>query len=79
MRENQLPVSAARWQHGFQICFATFNQQKITKLLKKQQPLKLEKKNKQRLGILRILEKFRFKLNLETIEFYLIKLGSDFY
>jgi hypothetical protein len=35
MRENQLPVSAARWQRGFQICFATFNQQKITKLLKK--------------------------------------------
>ncbi len=21
---NQLPVSAARWQHGSQICFATF-------------------------------------------------------
>ncbi len=24
MRRNQLPVSAARWQHGFQISFATF-------------------------------------------------------
>ena len=24
MRENQLPVSEARWQHGSQICFATF-------------------------------------------------------
>ncbi len=24
MRGNQLSVSAARWQHGSQICFATF-------------------------------------------------------
>jgi hypothetical protein len=24
MRGNQLPVSAARWQHDLQICFATF-------------------------------------------------------
>ena len=24
MRGNQLPVSAARWQHGYQICFANF-------------------------------------------------------
>ncbi len=23
-RGNQLPVSAARWQHGSQICFTTF-------------------------------------------------------
>ncbi len=26
MRENQLPVSATRWQHGSKICFATFIQ-----------------------------------------------------
>ncbi len=24
MRINQLPVYATRWQHGSQICFATF-------------------------------------------------------
>jgi hypothetical protein len=24
MRGNQVHVSAARWQHGLQICFATF-------------------------------------------------------
>ncbi len=24
MRRNQLPVSAARWQYGSRICFATF-------------------------------------------------------
>jgi hypothetical protein len=24
MRGNQLPVSASMWQHGFQICLATF-------------------------------------------------------
>jgi len=45
MRGNQLPVSDARWQHGSQICFSTFVESKITKLLKKpKQPLKLEKK-----------------------------------
>ncbi len=45
MSGNQLPDSAARWQHGSQICFATFILCKITKLLKTQQPsLKLEKK-----------------------------------
>jgi hypothetical protein len=40
MRGNELPVSAARWQ----IYFATSIHIKITKLLKTQQPLKLEKK-----------------------------------
>jgi hypothetical protein len=39
--DHQLPVSAPRWQHWYQICFATFN---ITKLLMTQQPLMLEKK-----------------------------------
>jgi hypothetical protein len=43
MRGNQLPVSAARWQHGSQARFATFIQQKITKMLKTQQSLKIEK------------------------------------
>jgi hypothetical protein len=43
-RGNQLPVSAARWQHGTQIRFATFTDRKIAKLLKTRQPLKLEKK-----------------------------------
>jgi hypothetical protein len=43
MRGNQLPVSAARGQHGSHKCFATFILQKNTKLLKTQQPLKLEK------------------------------------
>jgi len=44
MSENQLTVSAARWQHWSQICFATFIQWKITKLLRTQQLLKPEKK-----------------------------------
>ncbi len=43
-KDNQLPNSAARWQDGSQICFATFIFQKITKLLTTQQLLKLEKK-----------------------------------
>ncbi len=43
LREYQLPVSATRWQHCSQICFATFIECKITKLLITQQPLKLEK------------------------------------
>jgi hypothetical protein len=34
--------AAARWQHVSQICFATFIWSKIAKLLKTQQPLKLE-------------------------------------
>jgi hypothetical protein len=42
MRGNQLLVSAARWEHGSQILFATLMQLKITKLLKTQQPLKIE-------------------------------------
>jgi hypothetical protein len=42
--EIQLPVSATRWLHDSQICFATFIQRNITKLLKTQQPLMLEKK-----------------------------------
>ncbi len=57
MRGNQLPVSPTRWQHGSQICFATFNELKVTKLLKTQQPGKLEK-NKHRFGVYRILENF---------------------
>ncbi len=45
IRMNQLPVSATRWQHRSQICFVTFIQWKITKLLITQQPLKLKKKS----------------------------------
>jgi hypothetical protein len=44
MRGNHLSVSATWWQHGSQIFFETFNSQKITKLLKTKQALKLEKK-----------------------------------
>jgi len=33
IRINQLPVSATRWQHGSQICFATFIQWKSTKFI----------------------------------------------
>jgi hypothetical protein len=36
IRRNQLPVSGAKWQHGSQICFATFILPKIAKLLKTQ-------------------------------------------
>jgi hypothetical protein len=55
MRGNQLPVFAARWQHGSQICFSNFILQNITKLLKTQQQLKLEKK---------------VSTDLESLEFY---------
>ncbi len=34
MRGNQLPTSAIRWQHGSQICFATFIYRKIKKIVK---------------------------------------------
>ncbi len=44
---HQLQVSANSWQHQSQICFATFIQCKITKLVITQQPLKLEKKKAQ--------------------------------
>ncbi len=80
MRGNQQPVFAARWQQGSQTCFATFIWWKITRLLKTQQPLKLDKKNKHRFGISRILGIFvacltKFKNN----KFDLIKLPTDFY
>jgi hypothetical protein len=58
MSGYELPVSAASWQQWSRICFETFILCKIAKLLKTQQPLKLEKKNKRIFGILRILEKF---------------------
>jgi hypothetical protein len=40
---NQLPVSAARWQFGSQVCIVPVIFQKISKLFITQQPLKLEK------------------------------------
>jgi hypothetical protein len=43
-RGNQLPVSAARWQRGSQIGFATFILRKFAELLITQLPLKLQKK-----------------------------------
>jgi undecaprenyl pyrophosphate phosphatase UppP len=46
IRIDKQPVTAASWQHGSQICFATFNLQKFSKLLITQLPLKLEKKIK---------------------------------
>ncbi len=58
MREYHLPVSVGRWQHGSQMCFATYIKQKITKLLETQQPLKLEKKISTDLESLEILEIF---------------------
>jgi hypothetical protein len=48
---NQLPVSTNMCLYVCQICFATFDRQKITKLLITQQPWKVEKK-KQRFRIL---------------------------
>jgi hypothetical protein len=40
---NQLPFSAARWQHGSQVCFAAIILEKLSKLLKTQNQQKLEK------------------------------------
>ncbi len=69
-----------RWQHGSQICFATFIQQKIIKWLKTQQPLKLYKTytqiwNPQNFGNCLM----RVWLNLKSIKVYLINLATDFY
>jgi hypothetical protein len=41
---NHLPVSAARWQHWYWICYSTIILQKITNLLRNQQPQNLKKK-----------------------------------
>jgi hypothetical protein len=57
IRINQLPFTAASWQHGSQICFSTFILRKITKLSITRQPLKLDK-NKHRFEILGILGTF---------------------
>ena len=78
VEQSRLPISASRWQHGPQICFATFMKRKITKLLITQQTLKQEK-NKRRFGILGILESFWCMFWLKTVKFYLIKLATDFY
>jgi hypothetical protein len=42
--KNVLPVFATRWQHVFQMCLVTFIYQQITKGIKPQQTLKLDKK-----------------------------------
>jgi hypothetical protein len=55
VRGNQLLVSAARWQHGSQICFGTFIKWKITKLQKTQLPLKLEKNSRTAKAIEKII------------------------
>jgi len=44
IRINQLPISATGWQHGSQICLATFNLWKVQKCFLTQQPPKQEKK-----------------------------------
>ncbi len=49
---NQVQVPASSWQHGSQICFATFILSKIAKLLMSRPPLKLEK-NMQKFRILK--------------------------
>jgi hypothetical protein len=78
MRGYQLRVSADRWQHWSQKCFAAFIKWKITNLLITQQPLKLDKKA--HVWILRILDFFVYVwLNLKTIKFNLMKLATDFY
>ncbi len=59
---NKLPFSTARWQHGSQICFATFMERKIKKLPITQQPPKLEKISA--FMILGILEKIGHMFDL---------------
>jgi hypothetical protein len=54
---NRVPFSGTRWQLGSQIYFVSFIKEKLIKVLIAQQQLKLEK-NKDILGILRILEKY---------------------
>jgi hypothetical protein len=44
MRGNQLAVSAARWQHGSQICLATFYLEKNHKIAKNSTTIKAGEK-----------------------------------
>ncbi len=79
IRINQLSVSAARWQHLSQICFANLILWKVTKFSITQQSLKLEK-NKYRFEFLRIfILKFMHEgLNFKTIKILLNKISHWF-
>jgi hypothetical protein len=44
VRGNQLPVSAARWQHSSQIFLQLLFGEKLQNFLKNQQPLNVKKK-----------------------------------
>jgi hypothetical protein len=70
IRINQVSVSAARWQHLSQICFANLILWKVTKFSITQQSLKLEK-NKYRFAFLRI---FILKFMHEGLNFKIIKI-----
>jgi hypothetical protein len=54
MRKNQLPMSAARWQH----VFCDFNLMKNHKNANNPATSEARDKNKRRFGILGILKKF---------------------
>ncbi len=58
IRVNQLPVSAARWQPGYQIYLTTFIKRTSTNLPITQQPVKFQK-NKHRIGILKMSRDFK--------------------
>ncbi len=77
MRITLLPVSAARWQHGSWICYETLIYWKITKRVITQQPPLARNKTSTDLKNLLLLE-FIFRLHLQTIKFYFIKLTTDF-
>ncbi len=79
MRGNQLPVSAAGWQHGSQICYATFYRVKNHKIAKNSIAAKVREKRTD-------LKSFEFQkvfdvclTKLKKYKFYLIKLATDLY
>ncbi len=79
MRGNQVPVSAGRWQHWSQQCFATFIQYKITNLLITQEPLKLEKKIRTYLESLEFQKFFDIRLTeFENNQILLNKISYRF-
>ncbi len=76
MRENQLPVSAARWQHWSQICFCSFylvKNHKIANNAEAREKISTYLESRE-------LSKFLMYvwLNLKTFKFYFMTLATDF-
>jgi hypothetical protein len=77
MRVTQLPVSAARWQHGSQIWFATFFA-KNQKIAKNSAATRAKEKIRTDYESLELFEFFIYVwLNFKTVKFYLINVTQN--